>query len=153
MSLNCQLNNTDKQTDFRFDVYTKFMELKVKGAKLVLNEENVLEPEEKVYRQLNQYLNGERREFNLELDMSEGFTQKVLNQVNRIPYGQTRSYSEIAEKLDSSAVAVGQACGRNPIPLIIPCHRVVGKNSLGGYKHGKDVKAHLLDLESEIQDK
>ncbi|MFB6242266.1 MAG: methylated-DNA--[protein]-cysteine S-methyltransferase [Candidatus Nanosalina sp.] len=64
-----------------------------------------------------------------------------------IPRGETKSYGEIAENLDSAAIAVGQACGRNPLPVIVPCHRVVGKNSLGGYcgKKSSDPKRKELE--------
>jgi methylated-DNA-[protein]-cysteine S-methyltransferase len=70
-----------------------------------------------------------------------------MREMYDIPYGETRSYGEIAENIGSAAVAVGQACGKNPIPLIIPCHRVVGKNSIGGYAYGEEVKQKLLELE------
>jgi methylated-DNA-[protein]-cysteine S-methyltransferase len=66
-----------------------------------------------------------------------------------IPRGRTRSYGELARELGSSARAVGTACGANPIPIIIPCHRVTGASSLGGYSGGEgpDTKRYLLGLE------
>jgi len=66
-----------------------------------------------------------------------------------IPYGETRTYGELAVELDTAAVAVGQACGRNPVPIVVPCHRVVGANSLGGYsaEGGPELKERLLALE------
>ncbi|MGA7594175.1 MAG: methylated-DNA--[protein]-cysteine S-methyltransferase [Gallionella sp.] len=75
--------------------------------------------------------------------------QKVWQAMLRIPCGETRSYGQLAEELKSGAQAVGQACGANPIPVIIPCHRVVGKSGLGGFmRHASgdplDIKRWLL---------
>ena len=68
--------------------------------------------------------------------------------VAQIPYGETRSYSWVAERVGSSPRAVGQALARNPYPLLIPCHRVVGKDgALGGYTGGQELKMKLLELE------
>jgi methylated-DNA-[protein]-cysteine S-methyltransferase len=102
-------------------------------------------------RQLEQYFQGKLRTFDLAL-RPEGtpFQLKVWKALRRIPYGETRSYLDIAERLgDSRAVrAVGAANGRNPIPIIIPCHRVIGSNgSLTGYGGGIQIKARLLALE------
>ena len=76
----------------------------------------------------------------------------MLKSIDEIPYGETRTYSEIADEVNSSAIAVGSYCGRNPLPLIIPCHRVIGKNNLGGYKSGRSVKKKLLDIENSLPD-
>jgi len=65
----------------------------------------------------------------------------------KIPYGEIRTYKEIAEKLETSPRAVGRALAKNPIAVLIPCHRVVGKNSLGGYSWGIELKRALLKLE------
>jgi methylated-DNA-[protein]-cysteine S-methyltransferase len=80
------------------------------------------------------------------------FQEKVLQQVQRIPYGETRTYGEIAKTLKTSARAVGNACRHNPIPIIISCHRVVAANGIGGYDgatSGKllEIKRRLLALE------
>lgn len=80
------------------------------------------------------------------------FQEKVLQQLQLIPYGETRSYGEIAKILKTSPRAVGNACRNNPLPIIIPCHRVVAANGIGGYdgaSSGKllDIKRHLLMLE------
>lgn len=82
--------------------------------------------------------------------------QKVWQAMRNIPRGETRSYGELAAKLKSSAQAVGQACGANSIPIIIPCHRVVGKSNLGGFmRHASGdplaVKRWLLAHEQKIQ--
>jgi methylated-DNA-[protein]-cysteine S-methyltransferase len=121
----------------------------VKGLKseFVLDESRIEEPEEEIRRQIQEFLRGERKSFDLDFSFPGEGLGFVLRKISEIPYGKTRTYGEIAEDLDSSAVAVGQYCGSNPLPLIIPCHRVVGKNDLGGYKSGKEVKKKLLDME------
>lgn len=102
-------------------------------------------------RQLKSYFAGELREFTLPL-APEGtdFMKKVWAALCEIPYGQTASYKEIAEKIGApkAARAVGLANNRNPIPVFIPCHRVIGADgSLTGYAGGLDMKKRLLDLE------
>lgn len=102
--------------------------------------------------QLVEYFAGDRREFDLPLanDGTE-FQQKVWGELRRIPYGETASYSEIAARLGYEPVvsrAVGAANGANPIPIIVPCHRVIGSNgTLTGYAGGIERKQILLDLE------
>lgn len=102
-------------------------------------------------RQLTEYFAGERREFDfhrLPLRLSgTDFTQKVGRALLEIPYGEVRTYGEIAASLDSprAARAIGGACHRNPICIIVPCHRVVGAgNRLTGFGGGIGVKAWLL---------
>ena len=80
----------------------------------------------------------------------DGFSPRVWHAIARIPRGQVRSYARIARSLrkPQAARAVGQACGRNPVPLVIPCHRVVASDrTLGGFTGGLDVKRTLLALE------
>jgi len=101
--------------------------------------------------QLNDYFNGKRKSFNLELDV-EGteFQKKVWNELLKIPYGKTVSYNDIAKKLgDKEAVrAVGHANGKNPVAIIIPCHRVIGSDGkLVGYAGGLWRKKWLLNFE------
>jgi len=102
-------------------------------------------------RQLTEYLNGVRRDFDLPLCLQGTVFQKnVWRALQSIPYGQTRTYKEIAEELGDpkAARAVGTANNRNPLPIIIPCHRVIGANgNLSGYLGGVTVKRALLDLE------
>lgn len=101
--------------------------------------------------QLGAYFAGERTDFELELDMvGTDFQRRVWAALLTIPYGQTRSYGEIAAQIGapSASRAVGLANGRNPISIIVPCHRVIGSNgSLTGYGGGIDRKRALLDLE------
>ncbi|MCX4766162.1 methylated-DNA--[protein]-cysteine S-methyltransferase [Streptomyces sp. NBC_01275] len=102
--------------------------------------------------QLEAYFSGELKEFTLELRLhGTPFQQTVWNELKRIPYGETRSYGELAEALGNPAAsrAVGLANGRNPVGIVVPCHRVVGANgSLTGYGGGLDRKQRLLDFES-----
>ena len=101
--------------------------------------------------QLEAYFAGERREFDLELDLvGTNFQRRVWEALLTIPYGETRSYGEIAEQIGSPGAsrAVGLANGHNPIGIIVPCHRVIGANgSLTGYGGGVERKRILLDLE------
>ena len=87
-----------------------------------------------VFQQLDDYFELRRTEFSLPLDI-EGtpYQQKVWRAVSAIPYGKYKAYGDIAKKIRSGPRAVGNACRHNPIPIIIPCHRVTKKNSVGGY--------------------
>jgi methylated-DNA-[protein]-cysteine S-methyltransferase len=104
-----------------------------------------------IISQLKKYLKGKLRRFNYKSDLQgTPFEKKVWLELSRIPYGQTRSYKEIAEAIGHPKAfrAVGNANGNNPIPLIIPCHRVIERNGgLGGFGHGIKVKRQLLDFE------
>lgn len=104
--------------------------------------------------QLEEYFIGHRREFELPLDFrGTPFQISVWQQLRHIPYGRTQTYSELARSINrpSGARAVGSAIGANPIPIVIPCHRVIGKDgSLTGYRGGVDVKSELLFLESSL---
>jgi methylated-DNA-[protein]-cysteine S-methyltransferase len=106
---------------------------------------------EEAARQIDQYLKKERCSF--ELPMSPKgtiFQQKVWAALQTIPYGETRSYKQVAEAIGQPKAfrAVGMACNKNPIAIIIPCHRVIGSNgSLTGYAGGVELKSRLLQLE------
>ena len=104
-----------------------------------------------VAAQLAEYFAGERTSFDLALrPTGDRLGMAVWDQMTRIPYGETRSYGDLARALGdrSLAQAVGAACGRNPLPVVIPCHRVVGADgSLVGFGGGLDRKRFLLDLE------
>ncbi|MDA1073984.1 MAG: methylated-DNA--[protein]-cysteine S-methyltransferase [Proteobacteria bacterium] len=101
--------------------------------------------------QLEEFFGGERHAFDLELSHSgTQFQRAVLDALQQIPYGETRSYKEIAEQIGrpKAVRAVGAANGSNPIPIIIPCHRVIGANgALTGFGGGIATKQYLLDLE------
>lgn len=102
-------------------------------------------------RQLREYFAGKRRQFNMQLDFSgTEFQNKVWHALQTIPFGETRSYGDIADQIGSRKAvrAVGAANGRNPIPIIVPCHRVIGANgTLTGFAGGLEIKAQLLALE------
>lgn len=102
-------------------------------------------------RQLEEYFSGRRREFQLPLHLKgTEFQKRVWQALQEIPYGETRSYSQIAEQIGNPKAvrAVGMANHRNPIMVIVPCHRVIGKNqSMTGYACGIEVKEALLHLE------
>ena len=104
-------------------------------------------------QQLTEYFAGERRAFDLPLKLSgTEFQMSVLHALQQIPYGETTSYAEIAERVGrpKAVRAVGAANGRNPIPIIVPCHRVVGSHGdLTGFGGGLDTKEALLRLEAE----
>ncbi len=106
--------------------------------------------------QLNAYFFCGLRHFDLPLaPAGTAFQRAVWQQMQAIPYGQTRTYGEIARWLRSAPRAVGRACGRNPIPIVIPCHRVVASGGLGGYSGdgGADTKHWLLQLEGWSADR
>ena len=106
-------------------------------------------------RQLNEYFAGRRTRFDLKLDVSgTAFQRTVWNALLAIPFGETRSYAQIARQIGNptAARAVGAANSRNPVSIVTPCHRVVGSSgALTGFAGGLDVKAHLLALESEAR--
>lgn len=106
-------------------------------------------------RQLQEYFSGKRKTFSLLLDMrGTGFQKQVWEALLAIPFGETRSYGQLANQLGNPAAtrAVGAANGRNPISIIIPCHRVVGFNGkLTGFAGGLEAKSFLLNLEGADQ--
>lgn len=130
-----------------FDVLQSWVDKQIPGALLIRDRERMA-----VYiRQLEEYCEGTRTEFTLPFDMrGTAFQTSVWRALTQIPYGQTRSYSDIAEAVGSPAAvrAVGTANGANPIPIVVPCHRVIGKNAaLTGFRGGLQVKEKLLGLE------
>lgn len=107
-----------------------------------------------VFDQLREYLNGERKKFNLPLDIKgTEFQKKVWNELNKIPYGKTVTYKKIAEKINNKKAlrAVGKAASQNPLCILIPCHRMISSNGkIGGYSAGIKLKARLLELEGSL---
>ena len=111
-----------------------------------------LETVRKLLVELNAYLAGLQRSFTVDIDwdLLEGFQREVLYVTTSIPYGQVLTYGAIAKHLGKpgAARAVGMALGRNPMPIVIPCHRVIGSDyKLHGYLGGEDIKIFLLNLE------
>jgi methylated-DNA-[protein]-cysteine S-methyltransferase len=105
-------------------------------------------------RQLNEYLAGKRKTFTVPLHfMGTPFQLKVWDELRRIPYGETRSYGELAGRVGNLKAqrAVGMANNKNPIAILVPCHRVIGKDgSLTGYAGGLELKRRLLELEGVL---
>ncbi|MFK8026764.1 MAG: methylated-DNA--[protein]-cysteine S-methyltransferase [Gammaproteobacteria bacterium] len=109
----------------------------------------------KVHQQIMQYFELQRTEFDLPIDIQgTAFQNKVWQQVAKIPYGESKTYGEIAAAINSGPRAVGNACRHNPIPIIIPCHRVVKKSGLGGYCGsivGKEIQQKDWLLRHEVE--
>lgn len=107
--------------------------------------------------QLMEYFAGSRKTFDLPLNSGgTAFQKRVWQALTQIPYGETETYGQLAARIDApkAARAVGQANNRNPIPIVIPCHRVIGANgSLVGYSDGVDIKRRLLELEGVCCDR
>lgn len=94
---------------------------------------------QEVCRQLDEYFSSEDFQFDLPLKLHGTEHQlKVWQALREIPCGEVQTYGDLAKFLDSSPRAIGQACGNNPIPIVIPCHRVVGKTGLGGFMHSSE---------------
>jgi methylated-DNA-[protein]-cysteine S-methyltransferase len=124
-------------------------ELARKVSPRILLDEHRLE---QVRRQLGEYFEGRRKAFDMPLDRSliHGFHRQVLDVTERIPYGMVSTYREVAERAGNprASRAAGNALGSNPIPIVIPCHRVLRTgHGLGGYGGGLDKKQLLLELE------
>jgi methylated-DNA-[protein]-cysteine S-methyltransferase len=113
-------------------------------------------PVDPVRRQLDEYFEGKRTEFELPIDLRHQapFSRDVLNRLARVPYGQVTTYGALAAEAHrpKAARAVGVVMNRNPVPIVLPCHRVVGASgSLVGYAGGLDRKQLLLELEGALQ--
>ena len=104
-----------------------------------------------IITQLDEYFFEGRKKFDVAFKISPtNFRLKVYQEMQKIPYGKSITYSDLASKVDSPKAfrAVGTACGKNPLPLIIPCHRVKAQSGLGGFTGGLNIKRFLLSLES-----
>ncbi len=111
----------------------------------------------KIKTQIDDYFKGSRTQFDIKLNPDgTDFQKKVWHELAKIPYGTVCSYKDIAEAMQNNRAsrAVGTANGQNPIPLIIPCHRVIGADGgLGGFAHGLSIKQKLIDFEKETRSK
>lgn len=128
------------------------MEYTLLGGGVTIDESLVQADTDTLVRQLDEYAAGDRQQFDLSLSFPDSFTGRVMRAMTDIPYGETRTYGDLAETLDTAAVAVGQGAGNNPVPLVVPCHRVVAADSLGGYSApgGVSLKERLLAHEGVI---
>ena len=109
------------------------MHVEVLDYRVEIDEAVVDAPPAEIERQVREYVAGDRQEFDLDVSFPDSFTGDVMRAMAAIPYGETRTYGELAADLDTAAIAVGQGCGRNPAPVVVPCHRVVGSD---GGLHG-----------------
>lgn len=106
--------------------------------------------QDQVAGELSDYFAGDRKRFSIPIRVGETeFQRRFLAELQAIPYGETRQYGDLSKSLGVSAQAIGQACGANPIAILIPCHRVLAANGLGGYSGagGIEAKVALLKLE------
>jgi methylated-DNA-[protein]-cysteine S-methyltransferase len=124
----------------------------VRGFDFEIDADAIAEPRGTVQRQVAEYDRGERRAFDLTVEFPGTFVGRVMEAMAAIPYGETRTYGELASELGSAPVPVGSACGRNQVPIVVPCHRVVGTDSLGGFSAagGLDAKRALLAHEGVL---
>ena len=125
------------------------MHVTVRGFDFEIDAARIAEPWADVERQLREYERGEREAFDLVVDFPDSFAGRVMAAMAAIPYGETRTYGELADVVGSAPVAVGTACGRNSVPVVVPCHRVVGADSLGGFSADGGVEAKRALLEHE----
>jgi methylated-DNA-[protein]-cysteine S-methyltransferase len=129
------------------DTVRTWVEKQMPDAVLIEDPEQLSEP----LQQLHEYFEGTRNTFTIPLDLrGTAFQTSVWHALTQIPHGQTRSYSDIASALgkDKAVRAVGTANGANPVPIVVPCHRVLGKNAaLTGFRGGLQMKEVLLQLE------
>lgn len=108
---------------------------------------------DRTIKELEEYFNGSRKEFDIPIKLTgTKFQNKVWERMRNIPYGSVMSYGELAKKVGSPKAcrAIGSSCHNNKILILVPCHRVVAKNSLGGFGCGLDMKIKLLELEKTI---
>lgn len=106
-----------------------------------------------IRQQLREYEAGDRRTFDVSITFPPNLTGEVMEAMAAIPYGETRTYGDLADCLDTAPIAIGGACGRNPVPILIPCHRVVGSDGeLKGYSaaDGINTKRRLLEHEGAL---
>jgi methylated-DNA-[protein]-cysteine S-methyltransferase len=137
----------DKQLDFMLE------RLAAKVSPRVLEAPGKLDP---VRRELEEYFEGKRLDFDIPLDWSltKGFTQRVLRATAKVPYGEVSTYRQVATKAGNERAvrAAGNALGANPIPIVVPCHRILRTGgSLGGYGGGVSRKEFLLRLEGALE--
>lgn len=123
------------------------------------NHEKPKNPSDKakeIIKQLGEYFEGKRKSFDVKIDLKgTDFQQRVWDELTRIPYGETISYAELASRVGNAKAqrAVGNANGKNPVCLIVPCHRVIQSDGkIGGYAYGPSVKQNLLDLEKKFKE-
>lgn len=136
----------------KYIIGVDFTESDISNNKIESTEEKIAL--NKCKNQLDEYFNGQRKEFDLDIKFINGtdFQRRVWEELRKIPYGVTISYKEMAERINNSKAcrAVGGANNKNPIGIIVPCHRVIGSTGkMVGYAEGIDKKEYLLKLERD----
>lgn len=103
------------------------------------------------FKEISKFLDGKLEKFSFEINpQGTNFQKKVWKEIEKIPYGETITYKDIGDKINSNAYqAIGSACGKNPILFRIPCHRVLGKSNIGGFSYGLSLKKKLLQMEKK----
>ncbi|MDU5914248.1 MAG: methylated-DNA--[protein]-cysteine S-methyltransferase [Anaerococcus vaginalis] len=141
-----------KKENFIFEIE---FEEKIQAIKIVEKEKSGQKSKltDLTFKEISDFLDGNLKKFSFEIDpQGTDFQKKVWKEIEKIPYGKTLTYKEIGDKINSKAYqAIGTACGKNPILFRIPCHRVLGKNNLGGFSYGLDLKKNLLKMEKSCK--
>lgn len=141
-----------KKENFIFEIE---FEEKIKAIKIVEREKSGQKSKltDLAFKEISDFLDGNLKKFSFEIDpQGTDFQKSVWKEIEKIPYGKTLTYKEIGNNLNSKAYqAIGSACGKNPILFRIPCHRVLGKNNLGGFFYGLDLKKKLLKMEKSCK--
>lgn len=129
----------------------KITQIKITDKEVSVVNNNISDVLIKTKLELEEYFCGKRTNFDISIKLiGSDFQIKVWNELLNIPYGEIRTYGEIAKLIgnENASRAVGMACNKNPLMIIVPCHRIIGKNKkLVGYEYGLDIKKKLLDLE------
>ncbi len=131
--------------------YEDVVVISIEKVNELTNENNKNKFTDEVFKEINEYLNGKRKIFSFKYELrGTSFQKKVWKALCEIPYGETRTYKEVATQIgnEKASRAVGMANNKNPIMITIPCHRVIGSNNkLVGYAGGLEMKKYLLDME------
>lgn len=126
--------------------------ISLKPVKKIQKSNNETDFTKDIKKQLDEYFRGERKKFDVKINpKGTEFQKRVWNELKNIPYGTTKSYCEIAKNIgnENAQRATGSACNKNPVMIIIPCHRVISKSgALGGFAYGNEIKEKLLKIEN-----
>ncbi len=130
------------------------MKVKIFEHEVFIDTSFLLSPEgeEELKKQLEEYLQGKRKGFNVTLDHSKIDDELALflESLLKVEYGSTVTYGQLGKMLGMHPRKVGMLCARNPLPIVVPCHRVVGVRGIGGYSYGVELKKKLLELEKKF---
>lgn len=122
------------------------MDVTIFDTEVTIDESLVEESPDEIRTQVREYEVGERTRFDLTVRYPDSYTGRVMQAMTEIPYGEVKTYGEVADGIGSGARAVGSACARNPVPLVVPCHRIVRYDGIGNFAY-PGLKEQLLALE------